>query len=94
MTSRPDSPSTTAASQDLLIDFLDIVTTQGAYLVPRADTPVFQEPHDGRFAAALEQNLDSVFTQQICRRVKYRDAADEWPIGPTPPEVKEKRKAE
>ncbi|KAJ9129931.1 hypothetical protein NKR23_g12411 [Pleurostoma richardsiae] len=94
MTSRPDSPSTTATSQDLLIDFLDIVTTQGAYLVPRADTPVFQEPYDGRFAAALEQHLDAVSTQQICRRVKYCDAADEWPIGRTPPEVKEKRKAE
>ncbi|MCJ1251338.1 hypothetical protein MMC30_008570 [Trapelia coarctata] len=117
MTSRPDGPSTTATSQDLLIvslhsfdpvshcgpptnssanlqDFLDIVAIQGAYLVPRADTPVFQEAYDDQFAAALELHLDAVSTQQICRRVKYHGAADEWPIGRTPPEVKDKRKAE
>ncbi|KAM7218653.1 hypothetical protein V8F06_005972 [Rhypophila decipiens] len=94
MTSRPDSSSSTATSQDLLIDFLDIVTTQGAYLVPRADTPVFQESFESRFAATLEQHLDAVSTQQICRCIMYRDAADEWPIGRTPPEIKEKRKAE
>ncbi|KAF2807497.1 uncharacterized protein BDZ99DRAFT_80757 [Mytilinidion resinicola] len=94
MTSRPDSPSTTTASQDLPIDFLDIVGTQGAFLVPRAGTPVAQEAYDDQFVAALELHLDAVLTEQICRRVMYHDAADDWPIGRTPPEVKEKRKAE
>ncbi|KAF2812791.1 uncharacterized protein BDZ99DRAFT_517107 [Mytilinidion resinicola] len=94
MTSRPDNPPTTTASQDLLIDCLDIVATQGAYLVPRAGTPVSQEAYDGQFATALKQHLDAVITEQICRSVMYHGAADEWPMGHTPPEYKEKRKAE
>ncbi|KAK3385779.1 hypothetical protein B0H63DRAFT_187575 [Podospora didyma] len=93
MTSRPDSPPTTAASQDLLIDCLDIVATQGAYLVPRAGTPVSQESYDDH-AAALEQHLDAVITEQICRSAMYHGAADEWPMGHTPQEVKDKRNAE
>jgi hypothetical protein len=77
-----------------LQDWLDIVATQGAYLVPRAGTPVTQEAYDDQFAAALEQHLDAVITEQICRTAMYHGAADEWPMGHTPPEVKEKRKAE
>jgi hypothetical protein len=77
-----------------LQDFLDIVATQGAYLVPRAGIPVFQKAYDDQFVAALELHLDAVSTVQICRRVMYHGAADDWPIGRTPPEVKEKRKAE
>ncbi|KXX76723.1 hypothetical protein MMYC01_209301 [Madurella mycetomatis] len=94
MTSRPDSPPTTTASQDLLIDRLDIVATRGAYLVPRAGTPVSQVAYNDQFAAALEQHLDAVITEQICRSVMYHGAADEWPMGHTPPEIKEKRNAE
>ena len=75
-------------------DCLDIVATQGAYLVPRAGTPVSQEAYDDRFATALKQHLDAVITEQICRSVMYHGAADEWPMGHTPPEIKEKRNAE
>ncbi|KAI3338905.1 hypothetical protein F4824DRAFT_498756 [Ustulina deusta] len=94
MTSRPDNPPTTTASQDLPIDSLDIVATQGAYLVPRAGTPVFQEAYDDKFPAALELHLGAVVTEQICRTAMYHGAADEWPMGHTPTEIKEKRKAE
>ncbi|KAK3331566.1 hypothetical protein B0T19DRAFT_83150 [Cercophora scortea] len=94
MTLRADTPPTTAPSQYVLIDFLDIVATQGAYLAPRAHTPVFPEPHDGQFAAKLKRQLELVILQQIWRRARYHDAADEWPMGHTPPEVKEKREAE
>ena len=73
---------------------LDIVATQGAYLVPRAGTPVFEKPYDAEFAAALEQQIGGLIVEQICRSTMYRGAADEWPIGHTPPEVREKRKAE
>lgn len=31
---------------------------------------------------------------QKARRIMYHEAADEWPIGRTPPELREKRKAE
>ncbi len=63
-------------------------------LVPRPNTPVFENPQPIHFAIALEQELGGLITAQNCRRRMYRDAADEWPIGRTPPEVKEKRKAE
>ncbi|KAI0423864.1 hypothetical protein F5Y09DRAFT_354419 [Xylaria sp. FL1042] len=93
MTSQPDSPPTTAASQEDP-DIFDIVATRGAYLVPRASTPVWPEANDGRFAAALERHLNALLIVQRVRRSKYHDAADEWPIGHTPPEVKEKHEAE
>ena len=73
---------------------LDIVATQGAYLVTRANTPVFETTHDEEFAAKLSWTLNGAVIGQMARRIKYREAADEWPIGRTPPEVKEKRKAE
>ncbi|KAM7183110.1 hypothetical protein V8F20_012740 [Naviculisporaceae sp. PSN 640] len=76
------------------VDCLDIVATQGVYLVPRADPPVFQEAYNAQFAATLKQQLDAVITEQICRHVMYHGAADEWPMGHTPPEMKEKRKVE
>ena len=74
-------------------DCLDIVATQGAYLIPRAGTPVSQEAYNDQFAAALKQHLNTVITEQICRSVMYHSAANKWPMGHTPPEVKEKRKA-
>lgn len=74
-----------------LQDFLDIVATQGAYLVPREGTPVPREANDVQFATALNQRLERVVTEQIWRCRIYHDAADEWPIGHTPPEVKEER---
>jgi hypothetical protein len=77
-----------------LQDWLDIVATQGAYLVPRAGTPVSQEAYDDQFAAVLNQHLDAVIIEQKYRREMYHGVADEWPMGHTPPEVKEKRKAE
>ncbi|KAI1420107.1 hypothetical protein F5Y12DRAFT_774602 [Xylaria sp. FL1777] len=95
--SQPDSPpiTTTTTNQDLPIDFLDIVATQGIYLVPRAGTPVLcPEAYDGQFAATLERHLNALLTVQTYRRAMYHGVADEWPIGRTPPEVKEERKAE
>ena len=75
-------------------DRLDIVATQGAYLVPRSHTPVFEEAYDETFAAALDEASDTLNMIQQIRRAKYHEAADEWPIGFTPPEVKERRLAE
>ncbi|KAF2969142.1 hypothetical protein GQX73_g4381 [Xylaria multiplex] len=75
-------------------DRLDIVATQGAYLVPRAGTPVWPEDNDGEFAVLLECHLKAVLIEQGCRRAMYHEAADEFAMGHTPPEVKEKRKAE
>ncbi|KAI4265901.1 MAG: hypothetical protein L6R35_007016 [Caloplaca aegaea] len=73
---------------------LDIVATQGEYLVPRAGTPVFEKAYDDEFAAVLARKLKALTIVQLARRVMYRQAADEWPIGHTPPEVKERRRAE
>jgi hypothetical protein len=75
-------------------DCLDIVATQGAYLIPRAGTPVHQPTYDKAFAVALKQHLAAVITEQICRSVMYHGAADEWPMGHTPMEIKEQRIAE
>ncbi len=98
MTKVSQNPSITklplANSSVCLQNCLDIVATHGAYLVPRPNTPVFENPHTIHFAIALEQELKGLMTAQNCRRRMYRDAADEWPIRRTPPEVKEKRKAE
>ncbi len=76
-------------------DRLDIVATQGAYLIPRARTPVFlfEKPYDAKFAAVLEQEICALITGQIWRRAMYGGAADEWPMGHTPPELKEEYKA-
>ncbi|KAL9025673.1 MAG: hypothetical protein Q9196_005543, partial [Gyalolechia fulgens] len=83
------------ASPTLEINRLDIVATQGEYLLPRAPTPVFEKPYDEEFATKLAQALSSlVDVVQRVRRVIYHEAADEWPIGYTPPEVKERRRAE
>ncbi|KAL8764103.1 MAG: hypothetical protein Q9184_000245 [Pyrenodesmia sp. 2 TL-2023] len=76
------------------VNFLDIFATQGIYLVPRAGTPVFEKIHDEDFAAHLSQKLRALVTEQICRRTIYGEAADESPMGHTPPELKQRRKAE
>ncbi|KAL8874212.1 MAG: hypothetical protein Q9198_006917 [Flavoplaca austrocitrina] len=74
--------------------FTDIVATNGAYLVPRPATPVFERTPNEEFAATLYQELHALLVVQNCRRNMYRQAAEEWPIGRTPPEVKEQRDAE
>ncbi|RKU46302.1 hypothetical protein DL546_007805 [Coniochaeta pulveracea] len=94
MSSRPASPSTVTDSQDLHVDWFDVVGTQGAYLVPRAGTPVFQEAYDAEFVVLLKRHLNSLLLGQECRHVIYHGAADEWPMGHTPSELKEKRDAE
>ena len=74
---------------------LDIVATQGTYLVPRADTPVFEKAYDENFATTLARKLNAMIdVEQIVRRAMYGQDADEWPIGHTPLEVKERRGAE
>ncbi|CAJ2508608.1 Uu.00g136340.m01.CDS01 [Anthostomella pinea] len=97
MTTRSGSPSTSTASQGSshdLIDLFDIVANQGAYLVPRVHTPVFQKAYNAQFPAELEMHLDALCIVRNCRCASYNDADDEWPIGRTPPEVKGKREAE
>ncbi|TVY68945.1 hypothetical protein LSUE1_G009486 [Lachnellula suecica] len=86
------SPSN--ADQELPYDDSNIVDTHGAYLITRPRTPVFQGTYNEEFVSTLENELNHIITQQIWRRRKYRDAADEWPIGRTPPEIKEKRATE
>ncbi|KAL8941859.1 MAG: hypothetical protein Q9216_002003 [Gyalolechia sp. 2 TL-2023] len=75
------------------MNFLDIVATNGAYLVPRMATPVFEETSNEDFAATLYQELHALLVVQNSRRAMYRQAAEEWPIGRTPPEMKEQRAA-
>ena len=75
-------------------DYLDIVATQGAYLIPRSNTPVWEKEYDEKFAAALDNVSDTLDMIKRIRRAKYHEAAEEWPIGFTPPEVKERRLAE
>lgn len=72
----------------------DVVATQGAYLAPRGNTPVFRDDGYKDFASRLTSNLEGVLIEQECRANMYHGAADEWPMGHTPPELKEKRKAE
>ncbi|KAI1180710.1 hypothetical protein F4777DRAFT_573938 [Nemania sp. FL0916] len=67
----------------------DIVATQGIYLSPAVDTPVWDDGYDVEFADKLAQKLKILTAEHIVRRLKYRQAADEWPMGYTPPEVKE-----
>ncbi|KAI3316750.1 hypothetical protein HD806DRAFT_420520 [Xylariaceae sp. AK1471] len=81
-------------SQTLQFNRLDIVATHGKYLIPPMRTPVFEKSYDEEFAAELAQRLDALTIRQLVRRAKYHEAADEWPIGHTPPEVKERRRAE
>ncbi|KAK2731287.1 hypothetical protein FQN57_003533 [Myotisia sp. PD_48] len=78
-------------SQDWLDD---VVATQGSYLFPRKGTPVWEKAYDEQFAAQLQLRLYGLYYRQTCRRAIYHNAADEWPIGRTPPEIKEKRNAE
>ena len=73
---------------------LDIVATQGVYLVNRVGTPVDENSPDNEFAAKLFRKLNAILIAQTCREVKYGKTADEWPIGHTPPAGKEKRRAE
>jgi hypothetical protein len=70
-------------------EHLDVVATQGAYLVPPPRTPVWQKAHDDEFVSELTMRLYSVIQIiQGIRRRQYFEAADEWPINHTPPEVK------
>ncbi|KAF2254138.1 hypothetical protein BU26DRAFT_134186 [Trematosphaeria pertusa] len=94
MKSRPGSPPTTMASPHGLIDSCDIVTTQGAFLGPCLRTPVFENGYDKDFLDRLHRKLELLVMVQGWRTGKYREAADEWPIGRTPPEIKERRAAE
>lgn len=73
---------------------LDIIATQGACLVSRANTSVFQKTHDENFAVTLTRKLNALDVEQIVRKVIYRQTAEEWPIGHTPPEIKEQYDAE
>ncbi|KAI1312872.1 hypothetical protein F5Y03DRAFT_202655 [Xylaria venustula] len=74
---------------------LDIVATQGACLAPRGHTPIYTKRDDETFAAQLSLKLRALLIAQACRQIKYgAEAAEEWPIGRTPPEMVEKRKAE
>lgn len=73
---------------------MDIVATQGECLVPRWHTPVWEKEYSEEFAVILTRKLDALDIAQLVRRAKYGPAADEWPIGHTPPEMKERRVAE
>ncbi|XMA13623.1 hypothetical protein WAI453_006414 [Rhynchosporium graminicola] len=55
----------------------DIVSTHGIYLTTRPRTPVFHGIYNDEFVSTLKSELNHIVTQQIWRRRKYRDAADE-----------------
>ncbi|CZT10257.1 uncharacterized protein RAG0_14785 [Rhynchosporium agropyri] len=83
-------PSPFDSGQEWPYDDSDIVNSHGVYLITRPRTPVFHGTYNDEFVSTLEDKLNHIITQQIWRRRKYRDAADEWLIGRTPPEIKEK----
>ncbi|KAI0857845.1 hypothetical protein F4860DRAFT_330328 [Xylaria cubensis] len=94
MTSQPDSSSSATAGYDPFDCFDDVVGTQGAYLITHPGTPVFQESHDDQFVAELARRLHMTLVGQRNRRQRYHEAADEWRVGFTPPEVRERHRAE
>lgn len=55
---------------------------------------MWEENPNSKFAAKLYSELRALIVVQNVRRVMYREHADEWPIGHTPPELKAKREAE
>ena len=75
-------------------DYPDVVTTRGAFLVPRGNTPVIDRGYHATFASDLCLRLDALVTAQAVRRARYGDAAEQWPIGRTPPELVQKSKDE
>ncbi|KAK3337152.1 hypothetical protein B0T19DRAFT_411654 [Cercophora scortea] len=93
----PDSVSDDGDSQPSVINFLDIVATQGDFLVTCPNTPIHPRPDadEYSFTEALHLELRALSLVQQGRAIKYgTQTAAEWPIGRTPPEVVEKRKAE
>lgn len=55
---------------------------------------MFEKAYDENFAVTLTRKLYAIAVEHIVRRAMYRQAADEWPTGHTPPEVKEQYEAE
>jgi hypothetical protein len=55
---------------------------------------VFEKAYNENFVVTLTRKLYAIDVEHIVRRAMYRQAADEWPIGHTPPEVKEQYEAE
>jgi len=77
------------------LEQLDIVASNGAYLVTRPNTPDHNRPRDPEaaiqeFAATLTAKLELVLETQEFRRKKYGDAAFEYLPRHTPPHVMEK----
>lgn len=73
----------------------DVVEMQGQHLVVQPHTPVFpllsSETH--AFAAELAASLSALISCQNRRRLGYGvEAAEEWPIGRTPPKVRRAQK--
>lgn len=73
----------------------DVVATQGQHLVAQPHTPVFpplrSETH--AFATKLAASLSALISRQNRRRLGYGvEAAEEWPIGRTPPKVRRVQK--
>ncbi|KAI1130271.1 hypothetical protein F5Y10DRAFT_126429 [Nemania abortiva] len=97
--SSPASPASSTSPASMTStpdpDAYDIVATQGAYLFDPPRTPVWGFGHyNADFAAELEFGLKLAIRVQRWRRNQYHEAADEWLPGHTPPEVREKRRAE
>ncbi|KAI1759692.1 hypothetical protein GGR53DRAFT_130545 [Hypoxylon sp. FL1150] len=88
MTSPQDNA--TPASHPPSANTLDIVATQGAYLIPCTNTPVWHKPfYNAEFAALLDQKLRLLQLDLTMRRSRYGEAAEEWLPGYTPPKLKE-----
>lgn len=73
----------------------DVVETQGQHLVGQPHTPVFPplSSETQAFATELAASLSALISRQNRRRLAYGvEAAEEWPIGPTPPKVRRAQK--
>ena len=68
----------------------DVVGTQGRHLVARPNTPIYSKPFDPEFVYLLKSGLERLDLRHSIRSHKYgQAAADEWPAGHTPIELRE-----
>ncbi|KFY92197.1 hypothetical protein V500_04258 [Pseudogymnoascus sp. VKM F-4518 (FW-2643)] len=89
-----DTASDDGDSQESIIcdkqNFDDIVTTEGACLVPRSNTPIYPGIDEVEFTDSLDSRLNALVLVQLARAEKYgKQDSGEWPIGHTPPAVVE-----
>ncbi|KAI0010073.1 hypothetical protein F4779DRAFT_579196 [Xylariaceae sp. FL0662B] len=91
------STSPSLASTPTYQECLDAVASRGAYLLTPPNTPNLGKNSElviENFKAGLTHKLNLLLSRHESRRHSYGNAADEWSLGHTPPELSEKHAAE